>query len=166
MRVTTNRGAALAVAFLAGSVGCSASTNSQPGGPGAGATSDAADTGGIPDGGEGSACTLPGSPVTVSSRAADGTLSGTFSYPNLGTDVTFTVQATGDTSAIATYSLASMTFRVELIDRSHATVSSDGYGTVTGDGAFPSDAMSQALLSMLGGFRDMFRGIPLELGCG
>src|SRR5512138_2712751 len=90
--------AALAVTAVVCASGCGSTQSSAGGGAG---------DGGSPGGPSSGPVTVPaGSPITLSGRAADGTVSGTYKDPLTQQSFSFSVRATGDTSAVASYTLA------------------------------------------------------------
>ncbi len=166
------------VAPLAGASSCE-STQSNVGADGGhdAPLADAATAPGAPDGAgvspdaspSGGAVSVPtGSPITLSGRAADGTVSGTYKDPRTQLIVSFSVRATGETSAVASYRVGTLEVQVSLSGPSTATITMADIGaSITGYGEMPTDDASQRLLAFLG---DMFgpgiRAIPLELNCG
>jgi hypothetical protein len=115
--------------------------------------------------GSAGAVTVPqGSPVSLAPRQPDGTVSGRYVDPSSKAEVTFSVTASGPSSAAASYAIDGQVIRIELGDSDHATVSSSAGGQLTGDGTAPADAASRSLLGSLGA--PALRAIPLELGCG
>ncbi len=154
--------AALAVATSVCASGCGSTQSSAGGG---------ANDGGGPS--SGPVAVPAGSPITLSGRAADGTASGTYEDPLTQQRFSFSVRATGDTSAVASYTLEtesgdSPKLQVSLTGRSSATLTMPGLdASITGVGPMPADQASQTLLDRLGGtFGPAIRAVPLELNCG
>lgn len=113
-----------------------------------------------------------GSPVTLSPRATDGTVSGVYVDPLSKLRTSFTVRATSESSAVATYTIETLTVQVTLSGPSTATTAvldegEDFGASVTGYGPLPDDYLAQFVMNMLGGvFAPSIRAIPLELNCG
>lgn len=157
--------AALAVATVVCASGCGSSASSA-----GGSANDGAGPGGPSSG----PVTVPASsPVTLSGRGADGTVSGTYTAPLTQQSFSFSVRATGDTSAVARYTLKmesgdSLEVQVTLSGRSSATITMPDLDTsITGLGPMPTDDASRTLLERLGDtFGPAIRAIPLELNCG
>jgi hypothetical protein len=163
--VSVRCAAALAVATLVCASGCGSKQSSAGGG---------ANDGASPGGPSSGPVTVPaGSPVTLSGRAADGTVSGRYRAALTQQSFSFSVRATGDTSAAASYTLEtqsgdSLEVQVSLSGRSRATITMPGLdASITGIGPMPADQASQTLLDRLGSaFGPAIRAIPLELNCG
>lgn len=152
--------AALALATLVGAGGCGSKQSSAGGGGGNDPSDDPVS---VP----------AGSPITLSGRATDGTVSGTYEDPLTQLSFSFSVRATGDDSAVASYTLHtdygdSLSFQVSLSGRSSAViVMPDLEASITGMGPRPEDFGAQMLLAWLDGiFGPAIRAIPLELNCG
>src|SRR5512140_1061974 len=161
--------ALLLLASLVGAAGCSTGGGSGAGGGG----NDDASAG--PGGGggdqDGSAGTGPvsvpaGSPVTVSPRAADGSVSGTYTDARTQQTFSFTVRATGASSAVAAYALDTLAIQVTLSGPSAATIGlvepgGEVAGALTGYGPMPTDSQSQVIVGILAGlFAPALRAIP------
>lgn len=148
------------LALFAGASGCGSGTSS------AGAPN--------PDGGPGGGpVSVPtGSPVTLSERATDGSVSGTYKDPGTHQSFSFSLRATGKSSAIASYTLGTLEVQVSLSGPTTAVIKMSESGndlgaSITGIGPMPTDHASQTLLERLGDtFGPAIRAIPLELNCG
>jgi len=105
-----------------------------------------------------------GSPVQVGPRTGDGTVAGTIPGGSAGGVASFSVRATGTSSAEARYLVGSEEIRVSLSGGSSASVTFRG-SVISGHGAISQEGQAdlQALMEADG---EAIKRIPLELGCG